>query len=128
MPEVEQPLYPTVGAINARFSVGDSVTVVFSQGNLQYQATTHLWRFANNQYDVIGTGNVLIDTTNSSWIDLLAGALRAITTLMPYSTEDTSSHYAPGEMDIAGTEYDWGVHNAISNGGNKGGGVAHTHL
>jgi hypothetical protein len=119
VPEVEQPLYPTVGAINARFSVGDSVTVVFSQGNLQYQATTHLWRFANNQYDVIGTGNVLIDTTNSSWIDLFGWGTSGYNDLMPYATDDTNTHYATGENDIAGTEYDWGQHNAISNGGNK---------
>jgi len=117
--EVEQPLYPTVGAINARYTVADSVTVVFSQGNLQYQATTRQWRFAGNQYDVIGSGNVLIDTTNSGWIDLFGWGTSGYNDLMPYATDDTSAHYAPGEFDIAGTEYDWGQHNAIANGGNK---------
>lgn len=118
-PVVEKPLYPTVGAINARYSVADTVTVVFAQGNLQYQATTRQWRFASNQYDVIGTGNVLIDTTNSRWIDLFGWGTSGYNDLMPYATDDTSSHYAPGEADIARTEYDWGQHNAISNGGNK---------
>ena len=35
--------------------------VQFSQGNLQYRAATHTWRFAQHQYDVVGdatTGNV----------------------------------------------------------------------
>jgi len=116
--EVERPLYPTPGAINARFTVGDGVTVVFAQGNLQYQATTRTWRFASNQYDVIGAANEMIDTTYSGWIDLFGWGTSGYDSLMPYSSEDTSAHYAPGEADIAGTEYDWGVHNAISNGGN----------
>ncbi len=118
---VEQPLYPTVGAINARYTVADSVTVVFAQGNLQYQATTHQWRFASNQYDVVGTGNVLIDTTNSGWIDLFGWGTSGYNDLMPYTTDDTSTHYARGLADIAGTEYDWGQRNAISNGGNQAG-------
>jgi len=121
VPEVEKPLYPTVGAINARFTVGDSVTVVFAQGNLQYQANTHQWRFANNQYDVIGNANEQIDTTYSGWIDLFGWGTSGYEGLMPYSTDDTSSHYVPGETDIAGTDYDWGQHNAITNGGNQTG-------
>ena len=114
----EQPLYPTTGAINARFSVDENVTVIFSQGNLQYQASTQKWRFANNQYDVIGVANQMIDTTYNGWIDLFGWGTSGYEGLMPYSTEDTSLHYVPAQMDISETEYDWGVHNAISNGGN----------
>lgn len=33
------------------FSVGDGKYVVFSKGNLQYQPSTRLWRFAEHQYD-----------------------------------------------------------------------------
>lgn len=117
--DVEQPLYPTVGAINARFSVADAVTVVFSQGNLQYQATTDQWRFADNQYDVIGADNRQIDTNNSGWIDLFGWGTSGYNGLMPYSIDDTSAHYALGEDDIAGIGYDWGQQNAISNGGGK---------
>ncbi len=118
---VEKPLYPTAGAINARYTVGDSVTVVFAQGNLQYQASTRQWRFAGNQYDVVGSGNVLIDTTNSGWIDLFGWGTSGYNGLMPYTTDDTSAHYALGLADIAGTEYDWGQHNVISNGGSQAG-------
>lgn len=120
-PELERPLYPTVGAINARFSVANSATVVFAQGNLQYQATTGQWRFADNQYDVVGSDNSLIDTNNSGWIDLFGWGTSGCDSLMPYTTDDTSAHYARGEADIAGSEYDWGQHNAIANGGGKAG-------
>lgn len=116
--EVEKPLYPTPGGINARYSVGDSVTVVFSQGNLQYRAATQQWRFADNQYDVIGAGNESIDTSYVGWIDLFGWGTSGYCGLMPYSVDDTSRHYVPGDADIAGTEYDWGQHNAIANGGN----------
>lgn len=39
------------------FSVSTSTKVMFSKGNLQYQAssTTNSWRFADNQWDYVGT-------------------------------------------------------------------------
>ena len=37
------------GAIRAEFSVSDSTKVYFSQGNLQYRASTGTWKFADNQ-------------------------------------------------------------------------------
>ena len=36
-------------------------------------------------------------------------------------TSSTPSDYGDGSGDIAGTNYDWGVNNAISNGGNEAG-------
>ena len=35
--------------------------VVFSQGNLQYQASTNTWRFAEHQYDYIGKAQALLE-------------------------------------------------------------------
>ncbi len=118
---VEPPLYPTVGAINARFTVADGKTVVFAQGNLQYQASSGQWRFAANQYDVVGIDNVGIDTTYSGWIDLFGWGTSGFNGCMPYMTDDTNSHYGDSLAlaDIAGTQYDWGVNNAIYNGGNR---------
>ena len=69
-PEVERPLYPAEGAVNARYSIDDDVTVVFAKGNLQYQASSRTWRFANHQYDVAGYDNELADTNYNGWIDL----------------------------------------------------------
>lgn len=52
------------------FSTSESSQVVFSPGNLQYQASTDTWRFAENQYDYIGKENDQISNTNEDWIDL----------------------------------------------------------
>lgn len=131
--EVERPLYPTEGAINARYTVDDNVTVVFAKGNLQYQASSHTWRFANHQYDVAGYDNELVDTTYSGWIDLFgwgtsgeSGPMPPTLAdssgwngLMPFTVVDSSRWYAFGRFDIGGSNYDWGVRNAISNGGNS---------
>lgn len=52
--------------------------VCFAHGNLQYQASTGTWRFAEHQYDIIGNnpGNsVLTDATRSTqsdWIDMFS--------------------------------------------------------
>ena len=119
--EGEKPLYPTVGAINARYSVGDAVTVVFAKGNLQYQASTRTWRFADNQYDVLGISNASADSLYAGWIDLFGWGTSGFNGLMPYTVDDTNSHYAIGEFDIARTDYDWGRFNAISNAGNRPG-------
>ena len=45
------------GAILAEFSVSDSTKVHFSQGNLQYQASTNTWRFAEHQWDYVEKDN-----------------------------------------------------------------------
>ena len=72
-----------IGALNGKFSVAADKQVYFSQGNLQYQASTSTWRFADNQYDYVGdasNGNVYengaksdnsqISDTYTGWIDL----------------------------------------------------------
>lgn len=120
-PEAERPLYPTEGAINARFSVSDKTTVVFAKGNLQYQASTGTWRFATNQYDLVGEDNALADTSYSGWIDLFGWGTSGNEGLMPYSTTDSNRYYVPVQTDISGTLYDWGQLNAISNGGRTAG-------
>ena len=117
----EKPFYPAEGAVNARYSVGDSVTVVFAQGNLQYQASTQTWRFASNQYDVIGYTNELVDSSYNGWIDLFGWGTSGYEGMMPYLVMDSNQWYVVGDGSIAGTPYDWGVFNAISNGGNKKG-------
>ena len=42
------------GAIPALFSVSETQQVFFSKGNLQYQASTGKWRFAEHQWDFVG--------------------------------------------------------------------------
>lgn len=93
------------GAIPAAFSVSATQKVYFSKGNLQYQASTKIWRFAANQYDYIGSNNTKISSTYTGWIDLFGWG----TGSNPTQTSTSESNYS--------TFTDWGK-NAISNGGN----------
>ena len=109
------------GAIMAAFSISDSKQIYFSQGNLQYQASTGTWRFAEHQYDMIGDDNANISSTNSGWIDLFGWGTSGYNSKNPYRTSTSYGDYGDGSNDIAGTNYDWGVYNKISNGGNQAG-------
>ena len=118
------------GAILAPFSVSATNQVYFSQGNLQYQASTGTWRFAEHQYDRVGEDNANISATYEGWIDLFgwgtSGWNSGAVAYQPYSTSTTNSDYYPGGSymnDLTGSfaNADWGVYNAISNGGNQAG-------
>jgi len=84
-------------------SEGDQVW--FSQGNLQYQASTNTWRFAEHQYDIVGNGNNYISPTYTGWIDVFGWG----TGNNPTNTSNNDADY--------GVFVDWGS-NPISNGGN----------
>ncbi|MBO6025796.1 MAG: hypothetical protein J6P73_00945, partial [Bacteroidales bacterium] len=116
-----------MGALNGAFSVSDNLQVNFSQGNLQYQASTNTWRFATNQYDYIGNDNSNISEIYSGWIDLFgwgtSGYNHGAVCYQPWSASKTNSdYYAYGSFDNNLYEFtgiaDWG-YNAISNGGNQ---------
>ncbi len=115
------PIDKTGGKLPGKFSVSATKKVQFAMGNLQYQASTKKWRFAENQYDVIGEDNKNISSSYSGWIDLFGWGTSGYRKKYPYMTSTDFSDYGDGENDIAGTNYDWGVYNAISNGGNKAG-------
>ena len=59
------------GALSGTFSVSDTKKVYFSQGNLQYTQSTNTWSIAENQYDTIGSAN-LVDGALADKIDLFA--------------------------------------------------------
>lgn len=107
------------GAGNGVFSVSSNKKVQFSQGNLQYQASTRTWRFAEHQWDIIGDANKNISSRYSGWIDLFGWGTSGYNGKNPWMTSTTSTDYGNGKRDIAGTNYDWGVNNTISNGGGK---------
>ena len=115
------------GAIDGLFTINASGDqVYFAQGNLQYKATTGVWRFAPNQYDYIGDDNENIDETYNGWIDLIgwgtSGYDHGGLSYQPWDTcTDAANYYAYGFdtynlFDETG-QADWG-YNAISNGGN----------
>lgn len=115
------------GAIDARFSVSGSKQVYFSKGNLQYQASSGTWRFADNQYDIIGNaaGNTTAEenrSTQSAWIDLFGWATSGggSSAHPPYlCSVNNVDYWSNGQEMTDDAEYDWGWHNAISNGGNE---------
>ncbi|MBP5722267.1 MAG: BACON domain-containing protein [Bacteroidales bacterium] len=128
------------GAIKAAFSIGENKKAYFSQGNLQYQASTGIWRFAEKQWYRVGDDqfgevyengvkcdNALISPTYSGWIDLFcfgtSGYKGRSESYQPYSTSRTFWDYAVTPevpLDLTGEDRnsDWGVYNKISNGGN----------
>ena len=107
------------------FSVAPGKTVRFSPGNLQFQASTKTWRFAEHQYDYVGdatNGNVYVGETKcdngqisetySGWIDLFgwgtsghlfpkgedANAFNSYgSQYQPWSTDGNTSNYGPGD-------------------------------
>lgn len=107
----------TVGGL---FSVAANKKVIISQGNLQYigSASTPYWKFADHQYDYIGRPQLGNYTDNNR--DLFGWGTSGWNNYYPYLTSNTSSDYYNGG-DLDGTHADWGVHNAISNGGNEAG-------
>lgn len=122
----EQKSFKTTihGMLNGVFSVSSTNKVCFSQGNLQYQASTNTWRFAANQYSIVGNaaGNTSPSATQSAWIDLFGWGTSGFNGKHPYNTSTNSSDYGTsGNGNISGTNYDWGVYNPISNGGNQSG-------
>ena len=118
-------MFCPIGSKGGLFTINaDGDQVWFSQGNLQYQASTDTWRFAENQYDYVGQvgentygcdGNVYengvrsrndyIDIAYSGWIDLFGWGTGSNPTLHTANYVDYTNFV------------DWGV-NAISNGGN----------
>lgn len=140
------------GALKGVFSINSNgERIVFSQGNLQHQASTKTWRFSNHQYDIVGEDNSNISSTNDGWIDLFGWGTSgydntiidpfavyfqpwdtSTSTLeeiyLEYSSIDVNKYgYGPStfcpDPSLTGTSanYDWGVFNAISNGGNQTG-------
>lgn len=121
------------GTLFGEFSVSATSTVRFSKGNLRYQASTNIWRFAEQQYDVVGyEGNMAISKDNDKWIDLFgwgtSGWNRGKDTeaYQPYSTSTTNADYwinGSSSQSLTGAykNADWGEYNPISNGGNKAG-------
>ena len=126
--------------IKESFAVNGTNNVRFSKGNLQYSRRgSHAvnvgtdpapgtWRFAEHQYDFIGSGNSAIyDSDDMGWFDLFgwgtSGWNSYARDYMPTSTDDNGSCYIVGNSNSNGltgnyANADWGVYNAISNGGN----------
>jgi hypothetical protein len=125
------------------FSISANAKVVFSPGNLQYQASTNTWRFAEHQWDFVGfetkgtvyengekCNNSLIGEGYSGWIDLFAWATSGwnrstskVEYSSPTSIDDSRCNRIRyhlngngGKGFETGSGYenaDWGVYNQI---------------
>ncbi len=138
--ETDTPMALTVasydkGTLRGVFSVSASQTVHFSQGNLQYigSAPKPYWKFAENQWDYLGittgqnSADVNVDRDLFGWGT--SGWNNGNLYYQPYNTEKGDWEVAYGYGPTDGTNYsydligsyanaDWGIYNAIFNGGN----------
>ena len=100
------------------FSVGEGKTVTFSPGNLQYTQSTNTWSFAENQWDMIGTDNVIGGSVSSDeYGDYKEGtALADKVDLFGWSTNATNFGVSTSKdnKDYSGSFVDWGT-NKIGN-------------
>jgi len=96
----------SIGKCQGLFSVNDSVKVRFSPGNLQYQPSTHLWRFAATQTEVLGWSEKSASARYKGWIDLFGWG----TALNPTNYSENAADY---------TFVDWGRYCALPTEGGK---------
>ena len=102
-----------IGSNGFLFSVSSDKKVFFSTGNLQYQPSSGLWRFAENEYDYIGTGNENFNDNYTGWLDVFQYGTSGYNGIPP------NSYFRHAETCIANTYYDWGLYNCITNGENQ---------
>ncbi len=118
-------VYATEGALKGKFTCNDSGEhIMFAKGNLQYQASTDTWRFAEHQYDYVGNdvkGNVYVDTVKcsnkqmsdsySGWIDTYvfgtSGWNGGQTAYQPWSTSTKAADYLGVDSHLY--RYIWGT-------------------
>ena len=111
------------GELPGVFSVGANKKVRFSQGRLQFNPAKYEFRFAKNQYEVIGEDNKKVAPNYDGWIDLFGWGTSGYMGCQPTEISKNTSDYGPKGVDLTGANanYDWGVYNPITNGGNKEG-------
>ena len=88
------------GVLDGEFSVSPSKKVRFSKGNLQYNSSSNIWRFAEHQWD-----NISYYEKDKSWKDKFG-----------WGTGNNPMNTSSNEKDYP-VFVDWGK-NAIINGGN----------
>lgn len=115
------------GKLPGAFSVSATKQVQFSQGNLMYCASTNTWRFAEHQWDFVGSGK---DGDGSSETNKITGTIEGSNNgsigqegyngwidLFGWGTGNNPTLSSTTSIDYA-TFTDWGA-NPIANGGNQ---------
>ena len=130
---------------HVRFSMGNLQWSAIGTHATADSTAPGTWRFAPNQWDTIGAANRNISSAYTGWIDLFDCVTSGYhnpddsynRNYQPYSTSNAVVYsyynsnlgygYGPTyymtDPNLTGTSanYDWGVYNAISNGGNQPG-------
>lgn len=120
------------GSLKGFYTVGQNKRVRFSKGNLQCKisrgnTSKHLWRFAEHQYDYIGEANANVNSSYPDWFDLFGWGTSGWDCgniyYQPYERRggNYGPNFGPPHPNNLTGEYarsDWGIDNAISNGGN----------
>ena len=123
------PVITEYDAVPGEFTInaqGDKVQ--FADGNLQYQASSGIWKFADTQYTVLGQGGGnqtegADRATQSAWIDLFGWGCTGLrhegmtySSYQPWATSTNSQDYYKQEASelSAGNYTDWGC--LLSNG------------
>ena len=107
------------GVMLHTFSVAANRPVRFSQGNLQYRASTGTWRFAPNQWEMRGEENNQRGEDYSGWIDLFCWGATGYNGRLPYVVPTSSKGFEEPQSGLNNTDYDWGHYLPIANGGNQ---------
>ena len=113
----EQPSY------KGAFSVAEDKLVKFAPGNLQYNAATDKWRFADKQYAIVGADNANRAADYDGWIDLFGWGTSGwnnsgANAYQPWAVSTDYKDYFVGgsyQNNLTGdfANADWGVFNAI---------------
>ena len=98
------PSIPT-GAINGLFKVSATQQVYFSKGNLQYigSASTPYWKFADNQWDYLGTTTGQNSTNQNVDRDLFGWGTWTGSATNPANTSSNDSDYSWDNSDFIQT-------------------------
>lgn len=95
-----------VGKCQGLFSVSASKVVRFSPGNLQYQPSTSLWRFAENQTETLEWTAKSASERYKGWIDLFG-----------WGTGTNPTNYSDNAADYSFV--DWGSYCGLPTNGGK---------
>ena len=85
---------------SGKFSISAHKTATFATGNLQYNVGTETWRFAKQQYQVVGEQNIQLGHPDfTGWIDMLGYSADGKYGVNPSNKNE----------DYAGEFVDWGT-------------------
>ena len=94
----------TVKASVPKFTVSTTKKVLFAPGNLQYQASSGTWRFAEKQWDCVGKAgnNLTLSPTSTEWVDVFGWGTWTTGGQSPLYSGGTNEDYTMANNDFIG--------------------------